>query len=200
MAGSGPAVRADADVAGRTAGPALVRQAFKLALGLLGTEELLVACPPGRPLQRGQPCAVRVFGGHAGQVRVVRGFVRGLLAGHPACQDAVTVASELGSNSVEHSMSGRDHGRFVVQAFMLGAGHAGLIVTDQGGLPVPPVPAVLDEDAVSGRGLLVVRSLACWFRIHDHQDGYRSFAALVPGTCGSGRACRLDRAGLVIRK
>ncbi len=116
--------------------------------------------------------------------------MRELLAGHPACEDALVVISELASNAVLHSASRDDQGRFIVQAFMLGAGHAGLIVTDQGGPAVPPVPVGLDQDAETGRGLLVVRSLACWFRIHDHQGGYRSFAAAIPGTCGTGRACR----------
>jgi len=186
MAGPGPAVLGtDVIAGGPTAGPRLARQAFGLALGLLRTEDLRAICPPGRS----QPGVARVFSGHAREVRVVRSFVRELLAGHPACQDAVVAISELASNAIMHSTSGADKGRFVVQAFALGAGHAALIVTDQGGPPVPPVPAHVDHDAVSGRGLAVVRSLACWFRVHDHPGGYRSFTAAIPGTCGS-RACR----------
>jgi serine/threonine-protein kinase RsbW len=186
-AGGGPAVREET----AADGPVLTRHAFGLALWLLGSETSGVVCPPGWPPPDGQRRGARVFGGQAGEVRVVRAFVRELLDGHPACPEAVVVASELASNSVGHSASRGDQGRFVVQAFRLGTGHAGLIVTDQGGPAVPPVPARLDQDAESGRGLLVVRSLSCWFRIHDHPDGHRSFAAAIPGTCGStGRACR----------
>jgi anti-sigma regulatory factor (Ser/Thr protein kinase) len=172
------------------AGPVLARQAFGRALWLIGGGEFRAACPPGWPLPGGQ-ADVRVFSGQAGQVRVVRAFVRDRLAVHPARDEAVLVASELAANSAGHSLSGGESGRFAVQVVMLGAGHAGVVVTDRGGPPVPPVPAVPDVNAESGRGLTVVRSLSCWFRIHDHDGGFRSFAAIVPGTCGTGRpACR----------
>jgi anti-sigma regulatory factor (Ser/Thr protein kinase) len=150
----------------------LVRQAAGLAWEMFGMTGLPAWPPPGGPT-----VPLRVFGGTADQVRVVRQFVRGQLAGHPACDDAVVVASELGSNAVAHSASRLAGGRFVVHAARLWAGHAAVIVTDEGGPLVLPVPA--GPDAETGRGLAVVRALSCWFRIRDH-DGLRSFIAVVP--------------------
>jgi serine/threonine-protein kinase RsbW len=167
------------------AGAAVARQAFGLAVALLGREGAGAGWLPGRAW----PGAVRVLSGDAGQVGVARSFVRDVLIGHPARPDAVAAVSELAANAVVHSASGTGRGRFVVQAFALGAGHAGLIVTDQGGPSVPPFPAVVDLNAVSGRGLVVVRSLSCWFRVHDHPGGCRSFAAAIPGMCGTDLAC-----------
>lgn len=116
----------------------------------------------------------------AGQVRLVRQFVRAQLAGHPACDDAVMVASELASNAVAHSASRAAGGRFVVHATLLRSGNAGVMVTDEGGPLTLPVPAGADAEAESGRGLAVVRALSCSLRITDH-DGLRSFIAEMPG-------------------
>jgi anti-sigma regulatory factor (Ser/Thr protein kinase) len=164
----------------RAAERELVRRASGLAWETFGPWVLGVACSPGWPLPGGQACPVRVFGGTAGQVRLVRQFVRAQLAGHPACDDAVMVASELASNAVAHSASRAAGGRFVVHATLLRSGNAGVMVTDEGGPLTLPVPAGADAEAESGRGLAVVRALSCSLRITDH-DGLRSFIAEMPG-------------------
>ena len=140
---------------------------------------VLAAGPPGWPLSGGPACPGRVFAGTADQVRAVRRFVGEHLTGHPAHDDAVVIASELASNSVSHSFSRGAEGRFLVHVLVLGPGHGAVIVTDAGGPPIPAAGA--GPDAESGRGLTVVRSLACWFAIQDH-DGLRTFAAVIHGT------------------
>jgi anti-sigma regulatory factor (Ser/Thr protein kinase) len=114
----------------------------------------------------------------------VRRFVREELARHPARDDAVVIAYELAANSVTHSYSSGPEGRFLVHVTVLGPAHAAVIVTDAGGLPIPPVPAEPDQDgdAESGRGLAVVRSLASCFGIQDHGNGLRTFTAMIHGS------------------
>jgi anti-sigma regulatory factor (Ser/Thr protein kinase) len=173
-------VRSDEADAGQAAEPELVRRASRLAWQTFGPWVFGVACSPDWPMPGGQGCPVRAFGGTAGQVRLVREFVRGQLAGHSARDDAVTVASELASNSIAHSASRAAGGRFVVHVAVLRSGNAGVIVTDEGGPLRLPVPGGADADAESGRGLAVVRALSCFFRIADHH-GLRSFIAEMPG-------------------
>jgi anti-sigma regulatory factor (Ser/Thr protein kinase) len=121
-------------------------------------------------------CGLRVLDGRPDQVRAARQFVRQHLAGHPAVGDAVAVASELVANSVTHSASRFGGGRFLIRVTALDGLHAAVTVTDQGGTFAPKPTA---RDSESGRGLAVVRSLACLFRICDH-DGLRTFTAVIP--------------------
>lgn len=132
---------------------------------------------------------LRVLAGRPDQVRVARQVVRQHLADHPAAVDAVVVASELAANSVTHSASRLDSGRFLIRAAALDGCHAVVAVTDQGG---PFAPQTTDPDGESGRGLTVVRSLACLFDICDH-DGYRTFAAVIaagPDTASGASPCQ----------
>ena len=158
---------------------ALVRRASGLAWETFGPWVYGVACAPNWPLPGGQACPMRVFNGTADQVRPARQFVRAQLAGHPACDDAVAVASELASNAIVHSASRAAGGRFVVHATALRSGQAGVIVTDEGGPFTLPFPCS-STDAESGRGLTVVRRLSCLLQITEH-DGLRSFIAVMPG-------------------
>jgi len=97
----------------------------------------------------------RVFPGEAGQVRAARRFLAGLLDGCPAAGDALVCVSELATNAVLHSRSGRPGGRFSVCA-ALRAGSVRVAVADEGG----PWGQERDGDGQSGRGLLIVRALA----------------------------------------
>ncbi len=166
ISGHGPDLLDDA-LAGLAGERLLLRQALDLAL-----------CAPGSgslwPL-RGGPA--QVFRGTPDQVRAVRQFVREQLAGHPAAVDAVAVASELAANSAVHSASSQPGGQFLVGVAVTGSRQAAVAVTDQGG-PFRPDPAAPGEDAVSGRGLAVVRSLTSTFRICD-QPGHRVFIAII---------------------
>ena len=132
--------------------------------------------PAGGRLPAGQCCGLRVLDGRPDQVPVVRQFVRQHLAGHPAAGDAVAVASELAANSVMHSASRFSAGRFLIRVTAIDGQHAAVTVTDQGG---PFAPQATAPDGESGRGLAVIRSLACLFRVHDH-DGLRTFTAIIP--------------------
>ena len=107
------------------------------------------------PAAAAPPVTARVFAGDAGQVRAARRFVAGVLGGCPATGDALLCVSELATNAVLHSRSGRPGGRFTVRA-MRQAGSVRVEVTDEGG----PWGHERDGDGQSGRGLLIVGELA----------------------------------------
>jgi hypothetical protein len=85
------------------------------------------------------------------------------------------LAGDLAPNSVMRSARRLSAGRFLVRVIVFDGRRAAVTVTDQGS-PFAPRAAVPDGE--SGRGLAVVRSLACLFRMHDH-DGLRTFTALI---------------------
>jgi anti-sigma regulatory factor (Ser/Thr protein kinase) len=165
--------------------PAAEEESSVSAIEALAPSEPAAACdgqdtavpspPPGGPPPTGQCCGLRVLNGRPDQVRAARQFVREHLACHPAAGDAALVASELAANSVTHSASGLG-GRFLIRVTALDGRHALVGVTDQGG---PFAPQNAAPDGESGRGLVVVRRLACMFLITDH-DGFRTFTAIVP--------------------
>jgi anti-sigma regulatory factor (Ser/Thr protein kinase) len=91
-------------------------------------------------------------------VGYARRFVRDLLgAGHPALDDAELCTSELVTNAVVHTRSGR--GGRVTVTVAAGAGEVRVGVTDDGaGGRLPYVRR--EPFAEDGRGLLIVMSLA----------------------------------------
>src|SRR5437879_258903 len=97
----------------------------------------------------------QVFPGEAGQVRAARRFVAGVLNGCPAADDALLCVSELATNAVLHSRSGRPGGRFTV-CVRARAASVRVAVADEGG----PWGQQRDSGEQSGRGLLIVRALA----------------------------------------
>ena len=101
------------------------------------------------------PVTARVFAGDAGQVRAARRFLADVLDGCPAAGDAVLCVSELATNAVLHSRSGRPGGGFTVRATRQ-VGSVRVEVTDEGG----PWGHERDGDGQSGRGLLIVGELA----------------------------------------
>ena len=112
------------------------------------------------PAAAAPPVTARVFAGDAGQVRAARRFLAGLLDGCTAADDALLCVSELATNAVLHSRSGRQGGRFTVRATVQ-AGSVRVEVTDEGG----PWRRERDGDGQSGRGLLIVGELASrWSR------------------------------------
>jgi serine/threonine-protein kinase RsbW len=131
----------------------------------------------------------RTFRGTPASVREARRFVAELLFGCPAMETLVTCVSELSSNAVSHTDSGRG-GTFTVQVARR-EGVARIAVTDDGGASVPAAkqmdlpPAgtadlppldedVLDQLAEGGRGLALVA--ACTSRW--------GFAEATPGAPG----------------
>ena len=100
----------------------------------------------------------RAFAGQPEQVALARRFVEWALAGCPALADVVLLTSELATNAVQHSATGRG-GAFVV-AICHGPGRVKVTVTDGGSATRPVVAPEAPELAVSGRGLLLVDVLA----------------------------------------
>ena len=107
------------------------------------------------PAAAAPPVTAQVFPGEAGQVREARRFLAGALDGCPAAPDALLCVSELATNAVLHSRSGRPGGRFTVRATVQ-AGSVRVEVADEGG----PWGHERDGDGQSGRGLLIVGELA----------------------------------------
>jgi serine/threonine-protein kinase RsbW len=112
----------------------------------------------------------RVFPGEAGQVGAARRLVAGLLDGCPAAGDALVCVSELATNAVLHSRSGRPGGRFSV-CVALQPGSVRVAVADEGGPWRQQRTSAgrngdrrngdrQSGDGQSGRGLLIVRALA----------------------------------------
>lgn len=160
------------------------RSVVNAALGM-GSERW-PGCGPDCVLGCGGTGQSQIFRAVAGQVAAVRGFVRLALAGHPAADDAVAVASELAANSVAHSRSGRTGGMFTVHVVALGEAEAGLAVTELRGDGFPGVRKA-GEDAGSGFGLRLVRALTSLFWVSDAGE-IRILLATVPAPPGTGGA------------
>jgi anti-sigma regulatory factor (Ser/Thr protein kinase) len=99
----------------------------------------------------------RAFHGHPDQVALARRFVARALADCPAVADVILLTSELATNAVQHSASGRG-GTFAV-AISHGPGRVRVTVTDDGSASLP-VMAAAEELSTSGRGLILVAGLA----------------------------------------
>lgn len=113
----------------------------------------------GRPgLGRGVYAELDGIPQAAGQARAL---ARDLLGtGHPSVNDAALILSELVSNSVTHSRSGRDGGTLAIAVEMApGPGDVHIKVRDAGG-PHAPAQAEPGPDSEHGRGLAIVTALA----------------------------------------
>ncbi|HZC62755.1 MAG TPA: ATP-binding protein [Streptosporangiaceae bacterium] len=75
----------------------------------------------------------RAFRARPGQVQEARRFLAAILAGTPVEEDAVLCVSELASNCVNHSASGRRGGSFTVRADVRDGDYVWLEVEDEGG-------------------------------------------------------------------
>jgi anti-sigma regulatory factor (Ser/Thr protein kinase) len=112
--------------------------------------------------------SMRVFPGSQREVRNVRAFVGEAVDGCPVADDVILLASEVVTNAVIHTASGKD-GTFTVVVHPLD-GTVRVEVHD-GGSETPPDIRSPDDQAVSGRGLGLVESLATrWGHLGD-QDG-----------------------------
>lgn len=99
----------------------------------------------------------RVFSGSRDQIRHVRDFTRRTLAGCPVVDEAVLLTSELATNAIVHSASGRG-GVFTVIIERAQTWLA-IEVYDSGSEKAPFVESS-SENAESGRGLGVVDAIA----------------------------------------
>jgi serine/threonine-protein kinase RsbW len=131
------------------------------------------------PTPLAMPSWARVFPGTPQQVSAARRFVASLLDGSTFCEDAVVVVSELFTNALLHTDSGKPGGLVVVQVsrWLLGVRVA---VTDQGS---GQQPVIVDgrpcrEPAERGHGLYLVSQLAKHLGWHDDPSG-RTICAIL---------------------
>jgi anti-sigma regulatory factor (Ser/Thr protein kinase) len=124
----------------------------------------------------------RTFPGTPEQVREARRFLADILAGQPATGDALLCLSELVSNAVLHSHSGKPGGQFSVRVEM-NENLLRIEVLDGGGLWA----GAGAPDEQHGRGLNIVSQLAvAWGRDGDSETGWTVWYEL--GTPASGAA------------
>lgn len=118
---------------------------------------------PTRPAVVTTECAwSRTFPATPDQVPQARRFLAELLAGSAVAGDALVCLSELVTNALCHSRSGRPGGTFTVRAALTG-NTLRVAVEDQGGRWAPRPGA--SPGAQRGRGLVIVRQLArAWGR------------------------------------
>jgi anti-sigma regulatory factor (Ser/Thr protein kinase) len=98
----------------------------------------------------------QAFPGEECQLRVVRRWLAASLPGCPALGDLLSIVTELGSNAIRHSATGRD-GKFAVEVTHAASGVL-VAVTDDGGPGEPRV--IAGADGEHGRGLVLVRGLS----------------------------------------
>ena len=112
----------------------------------------------------------RVFPGRPDQVAHARRFVGRALTGCPVADDALLCASELASNAIRHTRTGRS-GKFQVVVWR-GQASACVAVLDDGSDTTPtPTPGQAGRLAESGHGLLAVQAVAAWWGHHTYRDG-----------------------------
>jgi serine/threonine-protein kinase RsbW len=126
-----------------------------------------------------KPSWARAFPGTPRQAGAARRFVASLLDGSPFCDDAVVVVSELFTNALLHTNSGKPGGLVVVQVtrWLLGVRVA---VTDQGSAKRPVIGdgGSCQQAAESGHGLYLVSCLAEHLGWHDDPSG-RTICAVL---------------------
>jgi anti-sigma regulatory factor (Ser/Thr protein kinase) len=124
----------------------------------------------------------RAFPGTPDQVREARRFLADILAGQSVTGDGVLCLSELVSNAVVHSDSGKPGGQFTVCVEM----NENLIrieVLDGGGL----WGGASMPDEQHGRGLNIVSQLArAWGRDGDSETGWAVWCELGTPASGAG--------------
>ena len=109
----------------------------------------------------------QVLRGEQHQLAVLRRWLASMLPGCPARDDVISVATELASNALRHTASGRG-GWFAVEITRYQS-IVRIAVADQGG---PAEPHVIEDlDAEHGRGLLLVRGLSLRTGVTGDQRG-----------------------------
>src|SRR5215471_4289409 len=124
-----------------------------------GASTVPAQCPKVAIAQRS------VFPGTPEHVGRVRQWLRANLGTCPAVDDAILLASELVTNALEHSTSGRG-GSFTVVVYHRSADMR-VEITDQGG---PWVPGDA-SDGLHGRGLVIVGTVARAWGITGDDSG-----------------------------
>lgn len=122
----------------------------------------------------------RYFLGSAPSITEARRFVVALLRGWPVVHEAELIVSELATNAIRHSASGRFGGRFLVSV-QAHPDRLWLGVLDEGGLSSPKAFRPCPEGE-GGRGLLLVASLAIDWGVWGDEHGRTVWAVLHAGS------------------
>jgi len=117
----------------------------------------------------------QAFPGQERQLRVVRRWLASLLPECPARDDVISVATELGSNAVRHTASGRG-GVFTVEVTWVDS-LVRVAVADGGSTTRPHV--IEDPAAEEGRGLLLVRGLSVRTGVTGDHRGWLVWADIA---------------------
>jgi len=116
--------------------------------------------------------ARRRFPGLPSQIAYARRFVARQLAQSPEAATATLLTSELATNAITHSASGRATGKFEVSVH-LAPGWARVEVRDLGNMEEAPQPQHRDpyDTAEHGRGLDLVEALSSKWGTEPRTDG-----------------------------
>ncbi|MFD8967739.1 ATP-binding protein [Streptomyces sp. NPDC059568] len=125
---------------------------------------------------------VRVWGltcpGFREEISRARRWTHDVLTGHPQADDVALIVSELGTNALLYTASGTDVGVFHV-ALALSNHVIAISVTDAGNADTAPTITYANEDALRGRGLDMIRTLAHGVTIHNNGQGHTVTAELL---------------------
>lgn len=116
------------------------------------------------------PTHRRTFHGHPQELRTARSWTRAVLDGHPHCDDAALIVTELGTNALMHTASGDDTGTFRVTLTVSEMAIA-ITVTDSGNTKTTPEIQHPSLNATHGRGLGMVATLADTVAIQGDDSG-----------------------------
>ena len=138
------------------------------------THDAKVSRPPPGDAPSG-PSQRRLFRGEERELQRVRSWLAGLLPDCPARDDLISVAVELGTNAIRHTLSGRG-GWFTVEVTWHGP-VVRVAVADDGAATGPRV----NGDAMSdgGRGLVIVHALSTRTGVSGNHFG-RTVWAEIP--------------------
>ena len=106
---------------------------------------------------RHDPAQTRVFPGRPAQVAHARRFVTQMLEGCPITDEAVLCVSELASNALAHTASGKGG---VFEVIVCRGETSALVAVYDDGSDTPPAARGLDATSENGRGLGVVALIA----------------------------------------
>ncbi|MEV6865778.1 ATP-binding protein [Streptosporangium subroseum] len=131
------------------------------------------------------------FAGTPCSVATVRAWARGLLAGRvveAVLGDVVLLLSEVVTNAVVHSDSGRRAGGSVTVCLGLGGGMVHVEVIDDGSAGSVPFVRAAEADSDGGRGLFLVEVMAAGWGTHrDDEAGNAVWFHLFDGSTGDKR-------------
>ncbi|MFC1434115.1 ATP-binding protein [Streptacidiphilus sp. N1-3] len=119
-----------------------------------------------------------------------RRWVREILGERPCAEDAALIVSELGTNALRHTASGRPCGTFHV-VMALSSHVLAISVTDDGQADTTPEIKRPDPEATQGRGLGMISALTVHIDVRSGPQGQTVTAELTmePKPTRDGVAC-----------